>query len=73
MPATQNEEDAQVVRTIIALAKALHLDIVAEGVEAPAHVALLVDAGCQVAQGFYFSRGLPASELEAWLATRALS
>jgi diguanylate cyclase (GGDEF)-like protein/PAS domain S-box-containing protein len=61
-------KDAEVVRTIVALAHALGLDIIAEGVESRRQSALLNDSGCTVCQGYYFARPQPASQLDGWLA-----
>lgn len=47
-----------IVRTVIALAKTLHLDVVAEGVENEAQLGLLAAEGCQYIQGFHYSRPL---------------
>ena len=44
------------------------LDVVAEGVETEAQAQFLRDAGCQLAQGFLFSRPIEASEVETLLA-----
>jgi len=55
----QNEE---IVVTILALAKALKLQVIAEGIESKAQVEKLRDLGCQFGQGFYFSRPVPAHE-----------
>ena len=55
-------DDQAIVRSIIALAKALDLEIVAEGVESEAQRALLIELGCHQAQGFLFSEPLPAIE-----------
>lgn len=42
--------------------------MVAEGVETQVQRQFLIDAGCESVQGFYFSRPLPVTELEArWL------
>ncbi|HXF97224.1 MAG TPA: EAL domain-containing protein [Gaiellaceae bacterium] len=51
--------DAAIVRSIIGLAHQLGLDVVAEGVESPAHVAWLREAGCDAAQGFLLGRPQP--------------
>ncbi len=50
---------------IVAMAHKLGLKVVAEGVETPAQRALLVDAGCDYAQGYMFGHPMTAAELEA--------
>ncbi|MGB0127247.1 MAG: EAL domain-containing protein [Rhodocyclaceae bacterium] len=53
------DDDARVIaRAIIALAHALRLSVVAEGVETAAHLDLLQSWGCDTIQGYYFSRPL---------------
>ncbi len=52
-----------IVRSIIALGKNMELQVVAEGVETAKQAAILQDIGCDEAQGFYFSKPLPAKEL----------
>jgi diguanylate cyclase (GGDEF)-like protein len=53
----------RIVEAIIALAADLGLTTVAEGVETAAELAVVQRAGCALAQGYYFSRPLPAAEL----------
>lgn len=67
MNAHTNEEDAQIVKTILALGQALKLTVVVEGIETQGQAELLQSLGCDTAQGYYFSRPLPALEIEAWL------
>ena len=50
------------VGAIIAMGRSLGLRIIAEGVELPSHLAALGDLGCDYAQGYYFSRPVPAEE-----------
>ena len=57
-----------VVETILAMAKALKLKTVAEGVETAEQLALLKEEGATLAQGFLFSRPIPADEFEAYMA-----
>lgn len=52
------------ISTIVALAKYLDLNIVAEGVETTLQHHALIDLGCHVGQGFLFSKPLPADSLE---------
>lgn len=52
--------DAVVTSFIIALAHNLKLQVVAEGVETPEQLQYLQSAGCDEAQGYYFSRPVPA-------------
>lgn len=58
-------DDREIVRGIVALARALRLETVAEGVEAVEEITLLRQMGCDSVQGFYFSRPLPAAEFTA--------
>ncbi|WP_199736360.1 bifunctional diguanylate cyclase/phosphodiesterase [Micromonospora sp. HM5-17] len=61
-------DDAAIVRSVIELAGALGLRVVAEGVEDERTWRLLHAAGCDVAQGWFFARPMPAEDLVAWLA-----
>jgi len=57
-----NGSDEAIVGAILNLARNLGLHVVAEGVETLAQLQVLGRHGCEVAQGFYFSRPLPAEE-----------
>ena len=63
-----NRSGAPIVIALLSMAAALNLDVVAEGVETEAQAQFLRDAGCQLAQGFLFSRPVEASEVETLLA-----
>ena len=65
--------DAALARTIIALARSLGLDVVAEGVETEQQRAFLAAHGCVAYQGYLFSPPLPIRELEALLARRVVA
>ena len=56
--------DAVIVRTILALAHNLELEVVAEGVENSDQVDFLVSNGCERFQGYHFGRPVPISEFE---------
>ena len=58
-----------VIRSIIALGHDLDMRVVAEGVETQEHAEWLARMGCDEAQGYHFSRPLPAVELERWIAS----
>ncbi|WP_262281515.1 EAL domain-containing protein [Micromonospora sp. MA102] len=60
-------DDAAIVRSMIELAGALGLRVVAEGVEDERTWRLLHAAGCDVAQGWFYARPMPAGELVTWL------
>ncbi|MCB1996338.1 MAG: EAL domain-containing protein [Burkholderiaceae bacterium] len=66
-PLPQAEAKA-VVQAVCALAAALRLEVVAEGVESPAQVAAASTCGCQALQGFLFARPLDAEAAGGWLA-----
>jgi diguanylate cyclase (GGDEF)-like protein/PAS domain S-box-containing protein len=59
--------DAVIVRSTIDLAHNLGLTVVAEGVEDEGALELLIEYGCDGAQGYLFSRPCPAEEVTAWL------
>jgi len=64
---TPSQKDTAIVRSVIDLGHNLGLRVVAEGVETAAAWERLVAAGCDLAQGYYVSRPMPAADLEAWL------
>lgn len=60
--------DAAIVQTIIAMARNLGLDVIAEGVETSAQKAFLASHGCLLYQGYLLGRPLPLADFEADLA-----
>ena len=68
-----NTQDMSIVTTIIALAHSLNLRVVAEGVETEEQAQLLRILKCDEAQGYLFSRPLPATDVEKKLGARAAS
>ncbi|HTE70300.1 MAG TPA: EAL domain-containing protein [Actinomycetes bacterium] len=66
-------EESAVARAILALAATLHLDTVAEGVEQPEQAAALAELGCHLAQGFHFSRPIPAADMARLIVQRPVA
>jgi len=62
-----NSDDIAITEAIIAIAQKMKLKVVAEGVETPAQLDYLRQAGCRLVQGYLFSKPLPASEMDDWL------
>ncbi|MCL5025543.1 MAG: EAL domain-containing protein [Chloroflexi bacterium] len=65
----KDPEDMAIVRAIITLARTLHLEVTAEGVETYEQFRCLQDAGCEYGQGYYFARPQPAESVAELLAT----
>lgn len=63
-----DSDEKAIVSAIIAMAKNLNLNIIAEGVESEAHVNFLCNQNCHIMQGYFFSRPMPAEEFEKLLA-----
>ncbi|NTV09276.1 MAG: EAL domain-containing protein [Zoogloea sp.] len=59
-----------ITRTIIAMARNLHMTVLAEGVEAGDQLQLLTSQGCEQVQGYYFARPMQFEVLNAWLHER---
>lgn len=67
--AALSESDAnhRVVEAIIALGKAMKLDIVAEGVETDQQYAIVRRLGCDLVQGYFIAKPMPADQLMIWV------
>lgn len=59
-------DDLAILEGVMGLAKAFHRDVIAEGVETVAHGNLLLQLGCDMAQGYGIARPMPAHEMPAW-------
>ncbi|NJK39990.1 MAG: EAL domain-containing protein [Oscillatoriales cyanobacterium RM2_1_1] len=64
---TETIENQGIAKAIIALAQTLGMQTIAEGVETQAQVDQLKQLGCDMGQGYLFSRPLPVESLETWL------
>ena len=64
---TKSQDGREIVAAIITLAHALHLQIVAEGVETQAEQEILQELNCELLQGFLFSKPVPVQQFEKLL------
>jgi len=62
-----DEKDQQIVKTVIALAHALGMRVVAEGVDNADALVVVHDLGCEMAQGFYIGRPMRGDLVPEWL------
>jgi diguanylate cyclase (GGDEF)-like protein/PAS domain S-box-containing protein len=60
----RDENDRAIVRSVTAMAHELGLQVIAEGIEIQQHLDLLIAAGCDYGQGFYFSKPVPSAQFE---------
>jgi len=60
----KDEGDKRLVKSIINMAKSMELTVLAEGVETEKHEKLLTDMGCDLVQGYLYSKPVPAKKLE---------
>ena len=63
---TESATNARVVQSIIALGKAMELDVIAEGVETEQQLMLVHNFGCDLAQGFFIGKPMPEKEFLEW-------
>src|SRR5262245_39411966 len=62
-----DEEKREIVRTILALARTLEMEVVAEGIETAEQLAMLKELGCEYGQGFFFSNALDERAASSWM------
>ena len=63
----EGTEDAAIVKAIIALAKSLELNLIAEGVETALQKEFLLTNGCKNIQGYYYSRPVDGADIHTML------
>jgi EAL domain-containing protein (putative c-di-GMP-specific phosphodiesterase class I) len=64
----RNLKSSLIIKNIINMSEDLGIDTLTEGVETAKQYEMLYDMGCQLYQGYYFSKPLPREEFEAqWL------
>lgn len=59
-PVSRSPGQRKLVGTIIEIGRSLNIEVVAEGVETPAHVTIMRDLGCDILQGYALARPMPA-------------
>ena len=62
----ESQSDLAIVRSTLRMAQSLDLAVVAEGIEDRSHFELLRDLGCDVGQGYWIAKPMPAHELPSW-------
>jgi EAL domain-containing protein (putative c-di-GMP-specific phosphodiesterase class I) len=67
---TESQKDIAIIKSIIQIAKNLRIEVLAEGVETEEQYKYLRDNGCDIIQGYYFYRPMPASEAESILKSK---
>jgi diguanylate cyclase (GGDEF)-like protein len=66
-PLGNDPQAVALLRSIVAIAEALRLDVIVEGVESPVQLGVVTGLGCEVAQGYYFGRPAGAETIGALL------
>ena len=59
-------DDLTILEGVISLANAFHREVIAEGVETVEHGEMLLQLGCELAQGYGIARPMPAADFPAW-------
>jgi diguanylate cyclase (GGDEF)-like protein/PAS domain S-box-containing protein len=66
-PVEKPGQSVPIIDVMVGLGRRLGIDVVAQGLEAPAHLAVVRGAGCRLGQGHLFARPQPAEHVEAYL------
>ncbi|MBL3601735.1 MAG: EAL domain-containing protein [gamma proteobacterium endosymbiont of Lamellibrachia anaximandri] len=67
---TDNPTDREIASAVIGMARALNLEVLAEGVETAEQAHILADLGCRLAQGYHYGRPMPMTQIYDWLDCR---
>ncbi len=59
-------QDFSIVKSVLGMARAFDMELIAEGVETDQHASALVGMGCRLGQGYAFARPMPAAEVPDW-------
>ncbi len=65
----EDPDDLAILQGVLGLAAAFHREVIAEGVETIEHGEMLLQLGCELAQGYGIARPMPAAEMPQWVAT----
>jgi EAL domain-containing protein (putative c-di-GMP-specific phosphodiesterase class I) len=64
-----DRDDLALTEAVIGLARAFGRQVVAEGLDSLEHGQLLLDLGCEIAQGYFIARPMPARQIPGWVKT----
>ncbi|MCP4326380.1 MAG: EAL domain-containing protein [Alteromonadales bacterium] len=64
---SEDDDDKAIIKSIISLANAMNLKVIAEGVETIEQKEFLQEKGCNEIQGYLYSKPIPADEIEIYL------
>jgi EAL domain-containing protein (putative c-di-GMP-specific phosphodiesterase class I) len=70
---TTDEDDKAIVKAVILMSRGLGFKTIAEGVETAEQLEFLRECGCDEVQGYYFSKPIPADQLEAFVNKHSVS
>ena len=70
--AFRDRKDMRLIEAVVSLARSLGLTTVAEGVETEEQLLALKALGCDIVQGYYFSKPLPAEEFESFVREKSI-
>ena len=63
----EDENDLAILTGVIGFANAFKRNVIAEGVETRAHMENLIELGCDLGQGYFIARPMPAKKLQEWM------